>query len=93
MLTADERRALQLARDIIRNGRQEFICVALTQVMVNNPRLIRAGHRLRCYIDGALEGEGSLGWWQRCHGFDRDRNQQRLDRMAWIDWMLGDGSC
>lgn len=90
MLTQDERRALQLARQIIWRGGQEFICVALTEVMVKHPYLITASYRLREYINDALQGEGSLGWWQRRRGIKRDRTQLQLDRMAWIDWMLGD---
>lgn len=84
-LTKNERRALELAREKIANGNYRRICFAIASVTED----FKAFDRLTTYIHGAL-GAQYLDRWQELKGFgERDENQRRADRLAWIDWMLG----
>ncbi|WP_287027717.1 hypothetical protein [Herbaspirillum sp.] len=95
-LTKDERRALQLVRDGIANNREAYICHALEYgIAPAHPELKPACFRLLGYITAAFGIEpGNEGFelrdWQKQNGLGgRDWDQQRADRLAWIDWMLG----
>ncbi|WP_284076343.1 hypothetical protein [Herbaspirillum aquaticum] len=95
-LTKDERRALELARDAIANRRDAYICHALEYgIAPVHPELKPACFRLLRYITAAFGIEpGNEGFelrdWQKQNGLGgRDWDQQRADRLAWIDWMLG----
>ncbi|WP_105132653.1 hypothetical protein [Burkholderia sp. BE12] len=92
MLTKNERRALIRARDLIEIGKQDMICLALNAVAVDDPALDRAAERMRFYIHTALDGFATLGGWQLARGIGRSKfDAMRADRLAWIDWMLGEG--
>lgn len=85
-LTTEEREVLKLAREKIEDGSIHHICNALLNT--GHP----AAERLCLYISEQLRYLGltlTLEIWQRYNGFgDRGREQVRLDRLAWIDWML-----
>jgi len=88
-LTKDERRALELAREIIAMGKNQFVCNALLEVSYADVTLTNATCALEDYIGRALQGF-TLEEWQEESGFGvRDADQKRADRLAWIDWMLG----
>lgn len=91
-LTTEEREVLKLAREKIEDGRIYYICNALLDTAEINPSLYPAAMRLRLYISEQLRYSDltpTLERWQRYNGFgDRGREQGRLDRLAWIDWML-----
>lgn len=94
-VTNNQRRLLWIARDHIASGRETYICLALTRanhrMFGNCPMLDEqdAGY-LKYYIHNMLEGSGRLQDWQHKHGIWRGPHEQQLDRLAWIDWMLGD---
>ncbi|MBU9525022.1 hypothetical protein [Burkholderia multivorans] len=89
-LTPEKREALMLARKRIAAERSRYICFALESVTIKRPDLTEAAIELRRYISDKL-GSRHVGLrsWQQRNGFgDRGDAQLRLDRLAWIDWML-----
>ena len=98
MLTPDEMIVLRLARRRIESRSNFFLCNAIRHAARQNPYLKKAADRLCAYINQELGvvdpyDPAVLGAWQRAHGIEHDGDQQVADRLAWIDWMLGDGSC
>lgn len=90
MLTAQEQWVLKKARARIASGRTKFICVALTEVATRYPEASKACDRLSTFVSNSLGVQGAtLACWQRQHGIIRTKRQQRLDRVKWLDWMLG----
>ncbi|MBU9446897.1 hypothetical protein KTE29_03760 [Burkholderia multivorans] len=89
-LTPEKREALMLARKRIAAGRSRYICFALESVTIKRPDLVDAADELRRYISEQLGSRYvALEQWQRRNGHGpRTLEQQRLDRLAWIDWML-----
>lgn len=84
-LTKDERRALELARRRIAEGKSRRVCYALASASSDYDEV----ERLCDYINEALCSAG-LEYWQEENGFGtRSEEQLRADRLAWIDWMLG----
>jgi len=91
-LTKNERRALELARKIIKTWERNFVCHALEDVEEEHPMLSYACNRLRGYISRQLGGAHTLDAWQIKNGWEgRDSSQRCVDRLAWIDWMLAEG--
>lgn len=89
-LTPEKREALKLARELIATREYDYICHALSYVAVNCPGLDRAAVELKGYIGDQL-GSRHIGLevWQGRNGLGiREWHQLRLDRLAWIDWML-----
>lgn len=93
-LTTEEREVLKLAREKIEDGSIHHICNALLNTTLMKPSLHPAAVRLCLYISEQLRYSGlipALEKWQIYNGFgDRGREQVRLDRLAWIDWMLNE---
>lgn len=88
-LTPEKREALKLARARIESRQNMFICHALNWVQFSRPDLKEACVSLKLYIAKQISPERSLGMWQLLRGFGyRSDAQRRLDRLAWIDWML-----
>lgn len=89
-LTPEKRKALKLARERITTKHDEYICHALSYVAVNYPEFARAAVELKGYIGEQLGSPFSgLDSWQARNEFgNRGYDQRRLDRLAWIDWML-----
>lgn len=90
-LTQEMRTALMRAREIIATNRHQFICHALYDVKFADASLQLAVADLEAYIAKVLCPYHTLGFWQKAHGFGMRLDAQRsADRLAWIDWMLGD---
>lgn len=91
-LNANERELLKVARERIYTRRNRFICIAMTDVALNNDRYQKAHNRLKRYVTVQLGPHAaSLDQWQVQNGFSRRTLEQlRLDRLEWIDWMLGE---
>ncbi|KGS75412.1 hypothetical protein X947_5377 [Burkholderia pseudomallei MSHR7334] len=96
-LTIEKRAVLKLAREKIEDGSADFICNALNSAATFNPHLSFAAEEICSYISKKLgvtrypDWTPTLDEWQIYNGFgDRGREQRRLDRLAWIDWMLND---
>lgn len=90
-LTPKKREALKLARDLIATEKRRFICYALGDVARSRKDLNRACWELRHHIERQLQPVCTLGNWQVIKGLGRrSEAQRRRDRLAWIDWMLGD---
>lgn len=88
-LTPEKREALKLARERIVTFESEAICESLLKIARGRPKLRAACKELRIYIAEQLTPCLYLGGWQRRNGLaGRSLAQQRLDRLAWIDWML-----
>ncbi|MGG5541925.1 hypothetical protein P4G95_08990 [Burkholderia vietnamiensis] len=93
-LTPEKREALKLARVRIEKKWDTFICNALRSIGDHNPQLMPAADELRKFVNGQVKvprqrTAATLGKWQRRNGHGyRTIAQQRLDRLAWIDWML-----
>lgn len=89
-LTKDERRALELARELIRTDKECWICWALDDVAKRDATYREAVNRLTNYVGIAIEGAVWLTGWQRANGLrTRTHSEAKADRLAWIDWMLG----
>lgn len=88
-LNKNERRALEMAREIIAKGERGYICFALDTARCRGAN-VKAVKRLQAYIRRALDGYGCLENWQIGAKHLRPRSivQKRADRLAWIDWML-----
>lgn len=91
-----ERKILESAREMVRNGRESHICYAIDKATVptyDSHRRISAKIRLRNYISKMLEGRGTLGFYlmkkYRQEKFPAD-SLLREARVAWITWMLGE---
>ncbi len=84
------RAALVIARKRIQSRKNRFICHALRFVSIRHPHLRAACASLERYIAQQIGGERwTLETWQDANGFGgRSDYQVRLDRIAWIDWML-----
>jgi hypothetical protein len=88
-LTPEKREALKLARELIKTGKEYFICNALLAVARMHPNLSATCYEIRKFISNAIWPKATLGEWQRLHGIpDRSDAQRRADRIAWFDWML-----
>ncbi|ACR15026.1 hypothetical protein BcepIL02_gp33 [Burkholderia phage BcepIL02] len=87
-LTPKKREALKLARELIESGEEGYVCLALKSVARSRPDLRASVASLRRYIMRKLRPYAFLGGWQRKQGIWRYDEQQRADRLAWIDWML-----
>ncbi|AAQ54971.1 hypothetical protein Bcep22_gp38 [Burkholderia phage Bcep22] len=89
-LTPEKREALKLARERIAKRQSRYICFALEEVERLHPALAAACAALLNYIESQIGDQyTSLETWQRRNGFRaRTSAQTRLDRLAWIDWML-----
>jgi len=88
-MTPEKREALTLAREMVRDEREIFICGALITIQQKHPTLYDACMKLRRYIMRQLGKHHYLSQWQRGNGFPaRSLAQLRRDRLAWIDWML-----
>ena len=97
-LNAYERTLLEDARERIAAMSEPssgYICLALVDAMCdrserdNGTGWSDARDRLSDYIDRRLKGRPTLGAWQESCGIFHNRTEQRADRIAWIDWMLG----
>jgi hypothetical protein len=92
-MTKTEREALKLARDLIVNKRERFVCLALKEISATHPELDSACTGMKRYVNRLLMPYDNLQDWQRANGFDgvqsRDADQRQADRVAWIDWILG----
>jgi hypothetical protein len=96
MLLSAERQLLIRARRILLKQETRIgICTAL--YMATYPPLFEkdalaqmAYTRLRLYIGDALAPFATLESWQKHHGFYCGATTCRRDRLAWIDWMLGE---
>lgn len=86
-LNKNERRALELARERIRLRYNACICFALDDV-VDHVADKAAVSRLVDYIGDALGEAAWLEDWQQKRGLFVNNEITRLDRIAWIDWML-----
>lgn len=94
-LTPEKRKALTLAHERIANGLDNYICFALNAVARKHPSLETACEELKSYIARSLRlgtpgAAASLHHWQEHRGIYHMGLQIRADRLAWIDWMLGD---
>lgn len=90
-LTSEKREALKLARALIVSRKSNFICFALLDVARDYPDIKSECHQIIDYIGESLGHSCSLGAWQDINGFgNKNPFELRLDRIAWIDWMLGD---
>jgi len=87
-LNTKEREVLRRARMHIEENHTSFICHALNRVVSEQPELCSAVARLKLYINRELAPHTSLGFWQESQGIYKSYARQRLDRLAWIDWML-----
>lgn len=77
------RDTLLKARAEIECGMEHHICIALFKIGG------RESIKLESWIQRLLGGPFTLTEWQDKVGLGRRSNeQQRLDRLAWIDWML-----
>lgn len=87
-------RLLRQARKLIESRSNFGLCSAIQTARSNdyqNCTVIKASSELLAYIQEVLESEAYLGSWQLSKGFyGRNNEQQRLDRLAWIDWMIAD---
>lgn len=91
MLTPDMRRALELARARLAQGRNSYICMALDWVATFYPEYQPAAHKLQFFINDALAPAITLGSWQFLQGMGhRGVRQRDADRLAWIDWLLNE---
>ncbi|WP_186267984.1 hypothetical protein [Burkholderia gladioli] len=88
-LTPEKREALTMARTHIETQRETYICLALDYVKNRHPRLQNACDSIADFIRDALDCY-SLDIWQCYRGISRSPDQRGADRIAWIDWMLGD---
>jgi len=90
MITGRRRDALLLARSRILYRQDTLICLALDHYKANDKSLTRSViNILKKDIRRAIYPSGTLGAWQFRNGRGRrSMTQQRLDRLAWIDWML-----
>lgn len=87
------RRVLLSAKAKIKRGDEHFVCLALSRSMRSDPSRIAAVEYLRSYIGRVLGEHAYLDGWQRngckpLKNVDRTYAQRRLDRLAWIDWMI-----
>lgn len=91
-LKENERELLRLARDRINTSINRFICIAMADIVLNDDRYLNAYKRLKRYVTEQLGPHAaSLDQWQLQNGFSRRTLEQlRLDRLEWIDWMLGE---
>ncbi len=87
--------ALRIARTLIKNHKEGFICHALHKV-AHDPRLKPAALSLEKYITRALGRHGHLGGWVK-HNRPRLKGEYWSDtpfgrkaRIQWIDWMIAD---
>lgn len=95
-MTKNQRRLLLLAREQIANRNERYICLALTFASYGTNR--RSTERdlkdiayLKHYVSVMLGNYATLHDWQFfVLGANGSFDQQRRDRLAWIDWMLGD---
>lgn len=86
-----ERELLKAARIRIERGQNSYICIAMRDIAeMRGGEYYTAYRKLRAYINKALERHTSLPSWQFHRGIHRSPGLVRLDRLAWIDWMLGD---
>lgn len=89
-----ERKALKLARKMIKDKSQTYICVALSEsckAMQQQELIDEHTHvcqRLRAHVEESLDGNVYLGDWQRENDIKRSPKKQRKDRVAWINHML-----
>jgi len=87
-LSKIERELLIAARELIESGEEFYICLAIVTAAVHRGYYCMAVEvRLSRYIRDALAPHVYLENWQRANGYDAQRTV-RLDRLAWIDWML-----
>lgn len=91
-LNANERELLKVARERIYTRRNRFLCLAMADLARMDDRYHKAYKRLAKYVSKQLgEHAASLDQWQQQNGFSgRTLEQTRLDRIEWIDWMLGE---
>lgn len=95
-MTKNQRRLLLLAREQIANRNERYICLALTCATFRTGRSSTERDQkdmayLKHYISAMLDNYATLQDWQYfVIGANRSFDQQRRDRLAWIDWMLGD---
>ncbi|MCA8177483.1 hypothetical protein LGM48_24490 [Burkholderia multivorans] len=88
-LTPEKRAALKLARERIATGGSRYICFALHDVGTLFPHLGPVCDQLRAYIRDQLRPWSTFEEWQAANGCGgRSFAQRRIDRAAWIDWML-----
>jgi len=91
MLTSNKRKVLTMARIALEDSRVDFLCHAIEHVANQNENLANECRVLKAYVVDALDEHYTLACWQITNGFgERDDKQTRKDRLAWIDWMLGE---
>jgi hypothetical protein len=89
MLNNPKSEALRRVRYLIKTGKMTFICHALDDVAMVSNSLRHACGQLKCYVQESLAPYDNLQDWQHKNWWgDRDADQRRADRLAWIDWML-----
>ena len=87
MLRGKRRAALFIARGYIESVQEKYICYALDRAARQYPELREAVVSITYDILSALGGPLTLeGWQLKNMGFAIHQN--RLNRLAWIDWML-----
>lgn len=86
------RRALVSAKAKIQRREVSYVCIALRGVGNADPSRRAATTYLRQYISKQLGQHAFLEGWQDSRRSAKLRNrgfvQARLDRLAWIDWMI-----
>lgn len=87
-------RALQLAKKIIADGKERYICVALVNLWMSEKISLNTGFLVRKYIHNQLGSSTSLEDWLEVKGYGRDlslidfKYKVRETRLKWIDYMI-----
>jgi hypothetical protein len=95
-LSQIERKLLERVRELIECGKESYICYALTEANINlcdgtnDAEVDEADMRLSTFIMDQIEPYGVLGMWQQKHECFQSKEQTRIDRLAWIDWLLNE---
>ena len=93
------RSLLRRARMLIEHGGYRHVCYAINQAEEeaverahpdNKRTFSNAARDLRYYISCSLGEYGTLDGWQRRRGLYMGEDQIKIDRIRWIDWMLGE---
>lgn len=79
---------------MISNGSHKYICYAIDKAYATTydiQKLRDAKQRLIGYVNGSLEGSGTLGsWLMERSGLFMPYELQKEARIAWLTWMLGE---
>jgi len=83
-------KALREAKQLIRDGRESYVCLALNEVRSRNSdvRIKNATDYLRSYVREKLGTHSVLEGWQAAKGLETITRDGKADRIKWINWML-----